>query len=91
MRLQLTVDDNLSSDLKRRLTALLEHLSAHPEFVQEISLEGEDVDDSFFTPEIVAEIRMAQAEARTGNNISIDQYRAESPERRARWQANRPA
>ena len=44
--------------------------------------------EEFFTPERVYEIREAAVEARTGNNISLEQHKAEMKQLRAHWKAN---
>jgi hypothetical protein len=41
----------------------------------------------FFSPERIAEIRDAAAEARIGNNITIDQYRELTQKRSTAWQS----
>lgn len=45
----------------------------------------------FFNPRIVDEIKKAAAEARGGNNISLEEHSAEMKNLRAAWQENRPA
>jgi len=60
--------------------------------VLQLHLQDEDAAAAaFFTPQRIAEIREAQAEARTGKNITLEQYQAEAPQRRAEWQAKHPA
>jgi hypothetical protein len=57
----------------------------------QLHLQDSENPDEFFTPARVAEIREAQAEARTGNNISLEAYVAGAEKRRREWQANQRA
>jgi hypothetical protein len=63
------------------------------EFIEDaVKLHLEDAVDedatSFFTPDRIAEIRESAAQARTGNNISFEDHKAEMRKMRAEWLAN---
>jgi hypothetical protein len=88
---------HLSNSLYRQATlaAQANHVTLD-EFVaqaveQHLDELGDTLSTAFFTPERLVEIQVAQTEARTGNNLSLDQYRAASLARRSEWEANRPA
>jgi len=92
MRLEVTIPDQLYSEAKRSaaaggfgsMDAYVADLISH-----DIQPES-DNDDHFFTAEVVAEIHEAAAAARTGDNVSLDQFRAEAKIRNAAWRATHP-
>jgi hypothetical protein len=91
MRLEIIIPDSTRPAVKNKLTSLLDQLSAHPELVEEIHLNG-DVEDAaiqkLFTPELLAEIDAAAAEARAGQSYTrkqVDEFLAES---KAAWLAD---
>jgi hypothetical protein len=47
--------------------------------------------DHLFTPEKIAFIRAAEAEAETGNNLTMEQVKENLKVRRQAWLANHPA
>lgn len=91
MRLEITIPDPLINGAQRAAARGLS-LDAYMANALELRLQDDPEDGMawFFTPERIAEIKGAQAEARTGNNISIDQFRAEAKLRNAEWRANHP-
>jgi hypothetical protein len=92
MRLELNIPDTLVSGAQLAAAACGLSLEAYMADALQLRLQDDPEDDMawFFTPQRIAEIKEAQAEARTGNNISLDQYRAQAPQRRAEWLANHP-
>ena len=69
------------------------HVSVEEFIAKAVLLYLQDEDsaaDAFFTPARIAEIREAQAEARTGNNLTPDQVEAHFAAKQRAWLANHP-
>jgi len=89
MRLEVSIPDQLYSEAQRAAAANGLSFEAYMAGLISRDVDSSGVnDDNVFTPEVVAEIRAAAVEARTGNNITLDQFRAEAKLRNAKWQGN---
>jgi predicted transcriptional regulator len=88
MRLEIIIPDSTRPELKARLTSLTQELSAHPELVEDIYLNGE-VDDAhiqrMFTPERLAHIEKSDAEIDAGNFFTGEQVQAQLKQKHAEW------
>ena len=72
--------------MKTKLTKLLDQLSARPEFVEEIHLNGQDEDAPLtLTAEQIAIIRQGQADIKAGKGIPLDQAKANLAAHREAW------
>jgi hypothetical protein len=93
MRLEVSIPDTLVNGVQRAAAASGLSLEAYMVDALQLRLQDDPEDDMawFFNPQRIAQIREAQAEARTGNNTNLYQYRAEAPQRRVEWQANHRA
>jgi len=87
MRLEITIPDPLINGAKRAAAASGLSLEAYMTDALELRLQDDPEDDMawFFTPERIAEIREAQAEARGGNNLTPKQVEAHFAAKRAAW------
>ncbi len=76
MRLEINIPDTTRLEYKTKLVTLTELLSAKPELVAEIHMNG-DLEDAaiqaMFTPELLNEIEAADAEIDAGNFVTADQ------------------
>lgn len=92
MRLEVTIPDLLYTEAQRAVAASgFDSMDAYlTDLISHDVQPGTENHDHFFTPEVVAELHAAAAAARTGNNISIDEYRAEAKLRNAEGQAIHP-
>ena len=94
MRLEINIPDSTRPAVKARLTSLAQELNENPELVEEIYLNGDAEDAAIqkvFTPELLAEIDTAAAEARAGQTYTrkqVDEFLAEN---KAAWLANHPS
>lgn len=94
MRLEIIIPDSTRPDLKVRLTTLAGQLSARPELVEEIRLDGDAEDaaiQAMFTPERLAKIDAAQADIRAGNGRTLEQLDQRLAATKAEWLAANPS
>lgn len=94
MRLEIIISDNTLPAVKSKISNLLDQLSAHPELINEIHLNG-DADDAavqeLFTPERLAQMDTAAVEARAGQSYTREQVDEFLADNRAAWLANHPS
>jgi predicted HicB family RNase H-like nuclease len=89
---EIRISDGLFEQVSQ--AALAQSVSVDEFIVEAVRLHLRDDEESertFFTPARVEEIREAAAEARTGKNISLEQYKEAAKLRSAKWQANQNA
>ncbi|MDR3690907.1 MAG: hypothetical protein P4L46_16125 [Fimbriimonas sp.] len=94
MRLEIIIPDSTRPDLKAMLTSLTQRLSARPELVEEIHLNGDDEDAAIqrmFTPERLAIIDAADADISAGNGLTMEQLDARLAATRTEWLAANPS
>ena len=93
MRLEVTIPDPIFNGAQRAAAASGLSLEAYVADAVQLRLQDDPEDDMtwFFTPERIAEIREAAYEARSGNHISIEQFKAERKQWRTEWLENHPA
>jgi len=93
MRLEIIIPDSTRPDLKARLTSLTQRLSARPELVEEIHLNGDEdaAIQRMFTPERLAIIDAADADISAGNGLTMEQLDARLAATRTEWLAANPS
>jgi hypothetical protein len=94
MRLEITIPDSTRLDVKSKLTDLLSQLSARPELVEEIHLNGNAEDaaiQKLFTPALLAEIDAAGEDIKAGNRVSMEEVETSLAATKARWLAANPS
>ena len=93
MRIEVTIPDPLFDGAQRAAAANGLSLEAYFADAVQRRLQEEPGDDMawFFTPERIAEIREAAAEARTGNNLLPEQVEAHFAAKKAAWRASHRA
>lgn len=93
MRFEVTIPDPLFDGAQRAAVANGLSLEAYLAGAVQLRLQDEPSDDMawFFTPERIAEIREAAAEARTGNNLAPEQVEAHFAAKKAAWLESHPA
>ena len=93
--LHIQIDDQSPAGLA--LQAIVRRDRVSPEEAVKRGLENlaaqadSDNYDHIFTPDLIAKLEAAEAEARTGNNMTIEQVTAQFEAKRQAWLANHPA
>jgi hypothetical protein len=91
MRLELTIPDSISPQLKAHIVALLDRIHDEPEFAEDIVLNDYDNHVAIeLTPEQIAIIARAEADIDAGNGLTMEQVRAELEVNRLAWQLANP-
>jgi hypothetical protein len=94
MRLEINIPDSTRPEYKTKLATLTQQLSAHPELVADIHLSGDAEDDdiqAMFTPERLAIIDEALAEAKNGTFFTAAQVEEHFAQKENSWmQSQRP-
>jgi hypothetical protein len=87
MRLEINIPDSTRADIKVRLASLTRRLSAEPNLVEKIDLDGPDdaAIQAMFTPERLAIIDAADEDIRAGNGLTLGQLDARLAANRAAW------
>ncbi len=92
MRLEVTIPDQLYSGAQRAVAASgFDSIDSYlTDLISHDVQPGTDNHDCVFTGEVAADLHVAAAAARTGKNVSIDEFRAEAKLKNEAWQANHP-
>ena len=92
MRLEVTIPDKLYCEAKRAAAASgFDSLDSYlTDLISHDAQPMSDNHDHFFTQYAVADLHAAATAARTGDNVSLDEFRTEAKLRNAAWQANHP-
>jgi uncharacterized protein (DUF1778 family) len=64
------------------------HMSLEDFVIEALTLHAQDepeTHDHVFTPQVIAELDAAAAEAREGNNIPLEEFKAQRPKWRQEW------
>jgi hypothetical protein len=93
MRFEVSIPDPIYSGAQRAAAAGGMSIEAFLADAVQLHLQDDPNDDMawFFTPDRIAEIREAAAEARTGNNLTPGQVEEHFAAKRAAWLKNHPA
>jgi hypothetical protein len=70
------------------------HLSLEEFVIEALELHAQDEPDNhdnIFTPQVIAELDAAAAEAREGKNIPLEEFQAQRPQWRQEWLNNHHA
>ena len=93
MRLEIIIPDSTRPEYKTKLAELSQQLSAHPELVADIHLNGDDENaaiQAMFTPERLAHIAKSDAEIDAGNFFTGEQVQAQLQQKHAEWIQQHP-
>ncbi len=85
MRFEITIPDDASAELQAKFVALTKRLTATPDLVREIELDGDDAIQRMFTAERLAHIDQALAQVDSGQFFSSSQVDEHFRRRSIEW------
>ena len=93
--LHIQIDDQSPEAIALESIASRDHVSPEDvvkRLLQAFAVQSDpDNYDHIFTPQLMATLDAARAEARTGNNLTMEQVKENLKARRQAWLANHPA